>query len=525
MDRRRPAARRVVRGVLAVLLTLMAIGVGSAQAASAGLELTPGLQTPVIPPAAAPPSYAVAACIADPPADTVRGDGRREVVPEADVTEFCLDYGPDGLAVAVTVPAGTDPALDPTWDDFGASIGVLYDSVAGQPREIQLSTQGSTDELRYLVLEGRADPTLICEGSASFDDGVYAAQVLTACLNAPEVLRALGRMAYGIAAGPDGLVIDDVPGDGGFVDIPLVAPEGADRVTRLAGPTRIETAVATSQASFADGQADGVLIALADNYPDALVAAPLAVARNAPILLSFADDVPAGTRAEALRALGGPGSVTLLGGTAALSDTVVEILREDGHAVTRVAGDSRFSTSVAVAEASTSEPSTIWLAFGGNYPDALLAGAAAPPTDGVAVLVDGAGIPGVVQAYLDAHPAAEVVAVGPVAARWAPTGADRVSDLTPSATSALLLRRQGAGGELPVEVTVASADDFPDGLTGGAYAARRGVPLLLSPRDVLEASITTVLAGEEPLQQVTLFGGTAALSDVVAGQLAAYLVD
>ena len=98
-------------------------------------------------------------------------------------------------------------------------------------------------------------------------------------------------------------------------------------------------------------------------------------------------------REEALRAMGGPGEVVLLGGTAALADSIATTFEGDGHTVSRAAGDSRFSTSVEVARAANPNPSTIFLAFGGDFPDALIAGATAPTFGGVAVLVDRTGIP------------------------------------------------------------------------------------------------------------------------------------
>lgn len=51
---------------------------------------------------------------------------------------------------------------------------------------------------------------------------------------------------------------------------------------RLSGPTRIDTAIATSQASFADGSADAVVLARADVFADALSGTALAVRAQRP---------------------------------------------------------------------------------------------------------------------------------------------------------------------------------------------------------------------------------------------------
>src|SRR5690242_17551229 len=58
-------------------------------------------------------------------------------------------------------------------------------------------------------------------------------------------------------------------------------------VQRVAGPTRIGTAIATSQDEFATGgSARAVVLARADNFPDALAGGPLAAAKGGPLLLT-----------------------------------------------------------------------------------------------------------------------------------------------------------------------------------------------------------------------------------------------
>lgn len=300
-------------------------------------------------------TFAVQGCFSDPEADTIRQDLANpiqvvEVVPAADLVEFCLDYTPQGLAVSATIPEGTDPSVDPAWDNFGAAISFSYTDTEGDPREIQLSTQRTENVFEAIVLRGVGESEAVCAVGASFSDGIYSASVPADCLDGPATLEMTVRVLYDRNAESD-QIVDGAPGRGGFISVPLLAPSGADQVERFQGPSRVETAIATSQASFPGGDADAVLIALADNFPDALVAAPLAVARNAPVLLSFAGRVPQAIRDEALRAMDGPGDVVLLGGTAALRDVVAQTFESDGHQVTRVAGSNRFSTSVAVAQA------------------------------------------------------------------------------------------------------------------------------------------------------------------------------
>jgi uncharacterized protein YkwD len=68
----------------------------------------------------------------------------------------------------------------------------------------------------------------------------------------------------------------------------------------------------------------------------------------------------------------------------------------------------------------------------------------------------------------------------------------------------------------PKRVLVARADDWPDAVTGGAYAAAARIPLVLTGRDDLHPATARFLAAHGGAEKVAL-GGGAALSDRVVG--------
>src|SRR5689334_987815 len=68
-------------------------------------------------------------------------------------------------------------------------------------------------------------------------------------------------------------------------------------VQRHAGPTRTDTAAAVSAYSYPGG-AGTVVLARADAYGDALTAAPLAAALQAPVLLTSVERLDAAAAAE-----------------------------------------------------------------------------------------------------------------------------------------------------------------------------------------------------------------------------------
>jgi putative cell wall-binding protein len=143
-------------------------------------------------------------------------------------------------------------------------------------------------------------------------------------------------------------------------------------------------------------------------WPDALSASALAAHLRVPILLTGGDRL-AGPAAEALARLA-PHTVTVVGGTAAVSDEVAAAaaLAAGLEAVERLAGATRYDTSAAVADAGVAaglDGAEVWIATGRNFPDALAAGPAAARRGGPLLLVDGERVGGSApaDAWLDAH--------------------------------------------------------------------------------------------------------------------------
>ena len=65
------------------------------------------------------------------------------------------------------------------------------------------------------------------------------------------------------------------------------------------------------------------------------------------------------------------------------------------------------------------------------------------------------------------------------------------------------------------DAILASGVDFPDAVTGGAYSARTGIPILLSEPGVLHPAAAKAIE-ELRVAHTFVLGGTAALSDAVA---------
>jgi len=95
---------------------------------------------------------------------------------------------------------------------------------------------------------------------------------------------------------------------------------GPERVTRLAGDNRYETAAALSRSTFQGSSVNTAFLATGRDFPDALAGAALAGSASGPLLLSSSGCLPAATLTE-LRRLD-PVRVVLLGGPGSLSSAV-----------------------------------------------------------------------------------------------------------------------------------------------------------------------------------------------------------
>ena len=281
---------------------------------------------------------------------------------------------------------------------------------------------------------------------------------------------------------------------------------------RIGGTSRVDTAVLTSQQSFPSANSAGVVVlARSDLYPDALAGTPLAVAQHGPLLLTETTGLDPEAQTEIQRVLTPGGTVYLLGGAGALDPSIDQALAGLGFKPVRLQGADRYQTALAVAQA-LGNPTTILLATGSNFPDALSGGPAAAKASGAVLLTNGSGMDPSTAGYLSAHPGDKVFALGGPAAAADPAatpivGADRYQ------TAVMVAQRFFSG---VTSVGTASGTNFPDALAGGAAIAELGGPMLLTdPSSVSSALAGYLTANRQTIQRMLVFGGSGAVSDGV----------
>jgi|GEM_PF-3399216 len=298
---------------------------------------------------------------------------------------------------------------------------------------------------------------------------------------------------------------------------------------RLAGKNRYETAIAISQAGWTESEY--VILARGDDFPDALCAAPLAAAYDAPILLTSKSALHDGVKEE-LKRLGAV-RVFLMGGESALSEGIVEELKEMGiEEVIRISGKNRYETSVKVAEMLEEKLTIdeIVLATGLNYADALSMAAVAAKLGMPILLVGKNGMDDSVREYIESREVSRTYIIGgegvisPELEAGVPNpvrlwGKNRyetnIEIMTYFQDQLDLSRVFVAVGDGPKK------NEFADALSGAALAARTASPVLLISR-ILPGVTKDFLTNNYPLVgTLMILGGASVVSEQVVEEMVA----
>ncbi len=122
------------------------------------------------------------------------------------------------------------------------------------------------------------------------------------------------------------------------------------RVDRIAGADRYETAHRVARL-FAPDELPNVFVASGKNYADAVAAAP-SVSRETPLILTAPGSLHTQVRQFLTTEDRSIGGVTILGGNAAVAETVEDEIRSLGLTTRRIAGSDRYETAALIARES-----------------------------------------------------------------------------------------------------------------------------------------------------------------------------
>lgn len=270
-----------------------------------------------------------------------------------------------------------DPNADP-----------VYTPVEGADRyatSIEISKDAFPDGITGADYQGHR--TCVVATGENWPDALGASS-LAGALGGPVLLTRTASLPSAVAAeigrlGADRvIIIGSSAAVSNSVAKALGSVSGVDRIERLAGANRYETATKVASATvdalgaFYDGSA---FVSTGLNFPDALGAAPIAAHKGWPVYLVGGTSDSAVARAMDAH---GVSKVHILGSRLAVPDSVKTLIKAEtglgDSAFIRLEGKNRYETASAVAQYAVDYCNMRWdgvaLATGEAFPDALSGG-------------------------------------------------------------------------------------------------------------------------------------------------------
>lgn len=302
---------------------------------------------------------------------------------------------------------------------------------------------------------------------------------------------------------------------------------------RLAGLNSVDTALEIAKANYT-GQVSNVILATAENYPDALAGSVLGYKLNAPILLVGSSEEDQNKVISYMKDyMKKNGTVFILGGNVAVSDAVEGKITASGFShITRLGGIDRYETALKIADALDVKTGTpIILAYGENYPDALSISSAAATMQYPIFLIGNNGISAAVQQKIAQIKPIRVYIIGGQAVISSAVEGQvselttlgegsivRLSGIDRYETSLAVANYFKLAGQ---NVCIATGNNFPDALTGSVYAANSNAPIILTDLKLSDKIMDYLKTRKST--GITIFGGEVVVSKAIEQELSQML--
>lgn len=306
------------------------------------------------------------------------------------------------------------------------------------------------------------------------------------------------------------------------ISVAVAAVSSSLKVDRLAGDDRYGTAVAISQAGWSSARSVILTSGNDSNLVDALTSAPLAKAKNAPILFTGSDVLHPQTEAEIHRL--DAGDVYVTSGQDVIPDNLLTELRSRGIAIHRLGGSDRYETSLnIVREFLVTNPLTgIALTNAFSSADALSIAPIAAAKGIPIILTAPDSIPAGVSGFLATiNPSntfliggTGVIAGGIESTLPNPTrlgGTDRFD------TNRIVLEAFRDSVKTD-RIYIANGSDahLVDSLAGSSLAAALGCQIVLSEQNILPGETAEYINSTLAVNNVVFLGGEAVIDQAVA---------
>ncbi|WML41227.1 cell wall-binding repeat-containing protein [Neobacillus sp. OS1-2] len=291
-------------------------------------------------------------------------------------------------------------------------------------------------------------------------------------------------------------------------------------VDRLYGENRYSTAVSISQAGW--DTSDTAIITTGGNFPDALCATPLAAKYNAPLLLTEPNVQSLNSEVKAELQRLNVKEVFIVGGTSAISANVETELANSDINVTRLSGADRYETAVKVAE-KVGNSGEIAVVTGRNFADALSMSAIAGAKGMPILLTDSQHLPSSLSTFLSINNINKSYVIG---------GYEAISDSIASKlpkneriygddrykTNRAIIQRFTSDLDFMISF-FATGEKFPDALSGSAFAASLGAPVILTSTEPKGATMELIYENRMEIGGFLILGGENSLPNKTINEL------
>ncbi|WP_435789855.1 cell wall-binding repeat-containing protein [Clostridium sp.] len=198
------------------------------------------------------------------------------------------------------------------------------------------------------------------------------------------------------------------------------------------------------------------------------------------------------------------------------------VLAQDTSAI-RVFGSDRYSTSVAISQEGWSTATTVIIASGQDFPDALSASALCKSKDAPILLTDSKALSEVTIGEIQRLKATQAIIVGGTSVininiekqlKTLGVTTSRVGGVDRYDTSKQVAKLSNLNNG----IIIATGSDFPDALSIASVAGIKSMPILLSPKSGLDSNITDFIEGKN-IPASYIVGGMGVLNSTIDSEL------
>lgn len=286
-------------------------------------------------------------------------------------------------------------------------------------------------------------------------------------------------------------------------------------VSRIEGSNRYEVAVNAAKRGWQEAPA--VVLVGGDAYADALSAVPYAYQQGAPVLLTNASSLSdaAKTGLQQLKTK----RVTILGGTASISEKVVKQLRAMNLSVSRIQGKNRYELAANVAKHMKSASAAV-VVNGSAYADAVAIAPYAAKQGYPILLTDAKGLRQETANLLKNKAIKRTIVIG------GETSVNKTAfQKLPSPVRISGANRYEVAAQIAKTYPMKTSQTFmshgyayADAAAAASIAAKQGQTLLLTDAQTVPNAIRKII-GTKQISAFTVVGGTSTIQTNVITQL------